>query len=80
MLHIMGLYAKTAYGTPKDVVYGMLPQITKKWYKLRKRNCLHAHKGISLQNNEVFYHKNAMLLNYIVEFVKKNFRSLFFYA
>ena len=32
-------------------------------------DCLHAHAGVSLQNDEIiFYHEDAMVLNYIVEF------------
>ncbi|MFR5032015.1 MAG: hypothetical protein ACLUCI_11925 [Blautia hansenii] len=64
----MGLYA-TAYGTPKDVDIWDATTDYKKMVQAAKANCLHAHKGISLQNDEIiFYHEDAMLLNYIVEF------------
>lgn len=64
----MGLYA-TAYGTAKDVDTWSSRTDYKKLMEDAKANCLHAHKGVSLQNDEIiFYHEDAMLLNYIVEF------------
>lgn len=64
----MGLYA-VAYGTPLD---------TNSWsgsidYKQKTvgggYDCLHAHKGSALLNDEIiFYDEAAMVLNYIVEF------------
>lgn len=64
----MGLYA-VAYGTPLD---------TDSWsgsidYKQKTvgggYDCLHAHKGSALMNDEIiFYDEAAMVLNYIVEF------------
>lgn len=64
----MGLYA-VAYGTPLD---------TDSWsasidYKQKTvgggYDCLHAHKGSALLNDEIiFYDEAAMVLNYIVEF------------
>ena len=64
----MGLYA-TAYGVPKDVDTWNSRTNYKKLMEDAKANCLHAHKGVSLRNDEViFYHEDAMLLNYIVEF------------
>ena len=64
----MGLYA-TAYGTPKDVNVWSSTTDYKKMVQDAKADCLHAHKGVSLQNDEIiFYHEDAMLLNYIVEF------------
>lgn len=64
----MGLYV-CAFGTPYDV-YTWLPG---KDYKkeAEKYNCLFAHKGASLKNDEiVFYNEAAMCLQYIVEFQK----------
>lgn len=64
----MGLYA-TAYGTPKDVDMWSQTANYKKMVSDAKANCLHAHKGASLMNDEIiFYDENAILLNYIVEF------------
>lgn len=64
----MGLYA-TAYGTPKDVDVWSAAADYKKMVSDAKANCLHAHKGASLMNDEIiFYDEDAILLNYIVEF------------
>lgn len=64
----MGLYA-TAYGTPKDVDAWSATENYKKLVENSKANCLHAHKGVSLMNDEIiFYNEDAVLLNYIVEF------------
>lgn len=64
----MGLYA-TAYGTPKDVDVWSASADYKKMVSDAKANCLHAHKGVSLMNDEIiFYNEDAVLLNYIVEF------------
>lgn len=62
----MGLYA-CAYGTPKDVT---LPeQYDQNILDNEGFNCVHAHAGSYLRNDEiVFYNEAAMLLNYIVEF------------
>lgn len=62
----MGLYA-TAYGNPLncDSAYSY----TEKEVLLKGCNCVHAHAGKSLLNDEIiFYNESAMLLNYIVEF------------
>lgn len=64
----MGLYV-CAFGKPYDV-YTWLPG---KDYKkeAEKYNCLFAHKGNSLKNDEIiFYNEAAMCLQYIVEFHK----------
>ena len=62
----MGLYA-TAYGVPLDVTASQ--QITKKYLDSLHKNCVHAHAGMHLRNDEiVFYDESAMVLNYIVEF------------
>ena len=62
----MGLYA-TAYGKPKDVyTAGSYNQ-----HILDREgcNCIHAHKGVQLYNDEiVYYDESAVVLNYIVEF------------
>lgn len=64
----MGLYA-CAYGTPKDVT---LPgNYNQRILNSEGCNCVHAHAGPYLRNDEiVFYDEAAMLLNYIVEFKK----------
>lgn len=63
----MGLYA-VAYGKPYDVDTWD-PYID---YRTETRNgfdCLHAHAGASLRNDEiVFYDEAAVLLDYVVEF------------
>lgn len=62
----MGLYA-TAYGKPYDVTTA--GRYTQKFLNQNHCNCVHAHAGSQLYNDEiVFYDENAMLLNYIVEF------------
>lgn len=62
----MGLYA-TAYGHPNDVYTAndyTQAQLLDNGY-----NCVHAHAGPSLRNDEIIYYsENAMLLQYIVEF------------
>ena len=61
---IMGLYA-TAYGEPLNVTCSH--HYTER--ELGNKNCVHAHAGIQLRNDEIiFYNENAMILNYIVEF------------
>ena len=60
----MGLFA-TAYGEPLDVY------TTQSFSEstLGGKNCVHAHAGQALLNDEViFYNEDAMLLNYLVEF------------
>lgn len=62
----MGLYA-TAYGKPYDVTTA--GRYTQGFLKQNGCNCVHAHAGGQLYNDEiVFYSEDAMLLNYIVEF------------
>lgn len=62
----MGLYA-TAYGTPHDVT--MSESFSQNKLKNLHCNCVHAHAGSQLLNDEIiFYNESAMLLNYIVEF------------
>lgn len=62
----MGLYA-TAYGKPYDVTTA--GRYTQGFLNQNHCNCVHAHAGSQLYNDEVvFYDENAMLLNYIVEF------------
>ena len=62
----MGLYA-TAYGTPHDVT--MSENFSQNKLKNLQCNCVHAHAGSQLLNDEIiFYNESAMLLNYIVEF------------
>ena len=64
----MGLYA-TAYGKPFDVNTWDGSTDYKAKTKLNKCDCLHAHAGSSLRNDEIiFYNEEAMLLQYIVEF------------
>lgn len=64
----MGLYA-TAYGKPKNITTWDSTANYEKDVLNEKANCLHAHKGVSLMNDEiVFYNENAVLLNYVVEF------------
>lgn len=60
----MGLYA-TAYGDPLDCTCAH--HYTKT--ELGKKNCVHAHAGTQLRNDEIiFYDEAAVLLQYIVEF------------
>lgn len=62
----MGLYA-TAYGHPHDVYDA--ESFTQAQLKKMNKNCVHAHAGSSLRNDEIiFYDEGSMLLNYIVEF------------
>lgn len=62
----MGLYA-TAYGTPLDVHCSKA--YTQSMLDAANANCVHAHKGVQLLNDEIIYYsEDAMLLNYIVEF------------
>lgn len=62
----MGLYA-TAYGKPLDV--DAPSNYTQSILKNQNRNCVHAHAGSYLRNDEIiFYTESAMVLNYIVEF------------
>lgn len=62
----MGLYA-CAYGKPKDVSYPY--SFNQNMLNSEGFNCVHAHAGSYLRNDEVvFYDENAILLNYIVEF------------
>lgn len=62
----MGLYA-TAYGKPLDV--NTAGQYSQRIVKNNGKNCVHAHAGTQLRNDEIiFYAEEAMLLNYIVEF------------
>ena len=61
----MGLYA-VAYGSPKNVDTAQ-PGMTERG--LGGKNCVHAHAGLQLRNDEIiFYNEHAVLLNYIVEF------------
>lgn len=64
----MGLYA-VAYGKPCDVDTWSSSADYKKMTLSGGYNCLHAHAGASLKNDEIiFYDEAAVLLNYIVEF------------
>ena len=62
----MALYA-TAYGNPKDVYASQrFTQDT-----LDGKNCVHAHAGTALRNDEIIYYsEDAMVLNYLVEFAE----------
>lgn len=63
---IMGLYA-TAYGKPHDV--DNAGSWTQAKLKTLGKNCVHAHAGYALRNDEIIYYKeSAMVLNYIVVF------------
>lgn len=65
-LGIMGLYA-TAYGTPLDV--DSPRGYTQSYLNSVNKNCVHAHAGTYLRNDEIIYYtEDAMTLNYIVEF------------
>lgn len=60
----LGLYA-CAYGKPKDVTCAA----SYSQNSIKPYNCVHAHKGVQLLNDEViFYDEDAMVLNYLVEF------------
>lgn len=62
----MGLYA-VAYGKPLNV--SAPHSYTQKSLKEQNANCVHAHAGSYLKNDEIiFYDESAILLNYIVEF------------
>ena len=64
----MGLYA-VAYGVPYDVDAWSPSVHYESETRRRGCDCLHAHAGVSLKNDEiVFYTEKAVLLNYIVEF------------
>ena len=62
----MALYA-TAYGNPLDCTCAH--SYTKKELDMDNKNCVHAHAGSQLRNDEIiFYDEAAMVINYIVEF------------
>lgn len=62
----MGLYA-TAYGVPEDVYCA--GDYTQDYLRRKSRNCIHAHAGSQLRNDEIiFYDEAAVCLNYIVKF------------
>lgn len=62
----MGLYT-TAYGHPHDVFSA--GGFTQRQLKELGKDCVHAHAGSALRNDEIiFYSEAAMVLNYIVEF------------
>lgn len=62
----MGLYA-TAYGEAEDVYVRKV--YSKESLKKLGKNCVHAHAGSCLINDEIiFFDEAAMVLNYIVEF------------
>lgn len=62
----MGLYA-TAYGEPLDVYSSYHYQESD--LIARDKNCVHAHRGIQLRNDEIiYYNEKAMVLNYVVRF------------
>lgn len=64
----MGLYA-VAYGTPLDTSTWSASTDYKAEVQKAKADCLHAHAGSALMNDEiVFYDEAAIVLNYIVEF------------
>lgn len=64
----MGLYA-VAYGTPYDTDTWSNSIDYKNEVLKSGKDCLHAHAGSALKNDEiVFYDEAAMVLNYIVEF------------
>lgn len=64
----MGLYA-IAYGSPYDVQVWSSAEDYKNSTLKNGYNCLHAHAGTSLLNDEiVLYNEAAIVLNYIVEF------------
>lgn len=63
----MGLYA-TAYGNPYDVTCA--GNYSQRFLDAQHKNCVHALAGSQLYNDEVvFYDEDAVLLNYIVEFI-----------
>ncbi len=62
----MGVYA-VAYGKPHDV--SLPARYTSGDLKRLGKNCVHAHAGTRLRNDEIiFYDEDAVCLNYIVEF------------
>ena len=62
----MGLYA-TAYGTPLNLTTSQ--NITQGYLHSQNRDCVHAHAGTHLKNDEIiFYSESAIVMNYIVEF------------
>lgn len=62
----MALYA-TAYGTPLDCACAH--PYTKREIESQGCNCVHAHAGSQLRNDEIIYYDEAaMTINYIVEF------------
>ncbi|MDO4452782.1 MAG: hypothetical protein Q4B89_08220 [Lachnospiraceae bacterium] len=64
----MGLFA-VAYGEAYDTDTWSSGTDYKKLVKNTGKDCLHAHAGSALLNDEiVFYDEVAMVLNYIVEF------------
>lgn len=65
----MGLYA-AAYGKPYDVdTWSTNTAYNKQLLISENCNCLHAHAGSSLKNDEIiFYDEDSIVLNYIVEF------------
>ena len=66
----MGLFA-TAYGHPLDVDTALGSYFTKRDLKAKGKDCVFAHAGRCLRNDEVvFYDEDAVLLNYLVEFEK----------
>lgn len=61
----MGLYS-VAYGNPLDTYSNKIYSKS----MLGDKNCVHAHAGGTLRNDEIiFYDESAILLNYIVEFI-----------
>lgn len=57
---------KTAYGKPLDTFspFGF----TKEIMELKNKNCVHAHTGSSLENDEIiFFDENALNIEYLVE-------------
>ena len=62
----MALYA-TAYGTPLDC--HSAHSYSQRDLKAQGCNCVHAHAGTALLNDEIIYYDEAaMTINYIVEF------------
>lgn len=63
---IMGVYV-TAYGNPLDV--SIIKKYSEDYLRVRGYDCVHAHAGVDLLNDEIiFYNEAAVLLNYIVTF------------
>lgn len=62
----MGVFA-VAYGSPHDV--DVSEKFTQQKLNGMQRNCVHAHAGKALLNDEIiFYDEAAVCLNYIVQF------------